>query len=95
MYPRLGTPALGQRVVNDLVNVVVQAFISSEHECFDNVFTSYALLSDLRDREMVATGTIPGNRTAEAANAIIDSKSLKKERGTFDYSCDGKILICK
>ena len=59
---------------------------------FDNFFTSYNLLSKLRDMGIRAAGTVRDGRTGTAP--LKDKKNVaKQERGTFEYTCDGKICV--
>jgi len=53
----------------------------------ENVFATCALVTDLRNRDIV-TRPIGDNRTLGVANAMTDAKSLTKDRGTFDYRRD-------
>jgi len=86
---------LGERVVTKMVNVVERnSSLNAHHIYFDNFFTSYNLLSALRDRGMCATGTIRENRTVGAHTVLMTSKDMKKkERGYYDSACDGRICI--
>lgn len=74
---------LGENVVLDLLSVVRQP--SAHRVFFDNFFSSYKLLSLLKERGFYATGTIRENRTC---NSTMDSvKNMKKkDRGTYDFS---------
>ena len=86
---------LGSRVINDLVDVVLENSSPSFHRFyFDNFFSSYGLLDQLRTREVLATGTIRENRTSGAA-ALMQKISKKTDRGVYDYRSDGKVLTCK
>jgi len=88
---------LSERVVTKMVIVVERnSSLNAHHIYFDNFFTSYNLLSALRDRGMCATGTIRENRTAGAHTVLMTSKDMKKkERGYYDSACDGRICIAK
>jgi len=66
---------LGQRVINDLVSVVVQTSIPSKHQ---NFFTNCALLTDWRDHKIIEIGTLQNNVIVGAANAMIVSKRTMK-----------------
>ena len=95
--PNCSRDPLGLRVVNQIVDVVLAHSVPSSHQVyFDNFFTSYRLLKELKERGVPATGTFRDCRTAGAANLLESSKSLqKRDRGAFDYCCDGNLYICK
>ena len=67
-----------------------------KHEIyFENIFTSYHLLSSLGERNICAVGTLRENRTVGAFKSVAPSKaSSKKSRGSFDYRCDSKVFVC-
>ena len=45
---------------------------------------------------MKATGTVRENRTGGANRDLTSTKVMKKStRGTFDFSCDGTVFMCK
>ena len=76
---------LGSRVINDLVNIVCVKSAPKHHRFyFDNFFSSYTLLADLREKEVLATGTIRENRTNGASGLMNDLKK-KSDRGAYDY----------
>ena len=86
---------LGCRVINDLVNIVCVKSAPKHHRLyFDNFFSSYTLLADLREKEVLATGTIRENRTNGAAG-LMNVLKKKSDRGAYGYRCDGKVLMCK
>ena len=95
--PNCSRDPLGLRVVNQIVDVVLAHSVPSSHQVyFDNFFTSYRLLKELKERGVPATGTFRDCRTAGAANLLESSKSLqKRDRGAFDYCCDGNLYMCK
>jgi len=65
---------LGKRVVTK------NSALNMHHIFFDNFFTSYRLLSALRDRGGAhATGSIRENRTGRAYKVLMASCELKKE----------------
>lgn len=85
---------LGTRVVSNMLNIVKNP--QAHFVYFDNFFTSYNLLCQLKKEGYCATGTIRENRTAKCPTK--PSKDLEKEpRGTYDWCFDNKnkILICK
>lgn len=88
---------LGSSVVKDFVNIVRKHGNVYCHEFyFDNFFTSYSLLADLAESEVQATGTVRENRTCGASKAMISSAEMKKkDRGSFDYRCDGIVYVSK
>jgi predicted molibdopterin-dependent oxidoreductase YjgC len=50
---------LGERVVTKMVDLIERnSSLSNHHMYFDNFFTSYRLLTALRDRGICATGTV-------------------------------------
>ena len=57
-------------------------------------FTSYQLLTDLKNKNVRACGTVRQNRTNRCP--LEDNKSFqKKERGSLDYRSDGNVLCVK
>ena len=83
-----------------MVNVVERHSHVRTHDghevYFDNFFTSHKLLKDLGDKSVRATGTVGENRTGGAAKLMTSTKEMKKkERGHFDFRCDGDVYICK
>ena len=57
-------------------------------------FTSYQLLTDLKNKNVRACGTVRQNRTNRCP--LEDNKSFqKKERGCLDYRSDGNVLCVK
>jgi DNA excision repair protein ERCC-6 len=84
---------LGSHVVNSLLSVVEPG---NHNIFFDNFFTSHALMVKLQEDGHRATGTIRGNRTNGAAQALLADKALTaKGRGEYDFRCDGKVFIVK
>jgi hypothetical protein len=56
---------------------------------FDNYFTSIPLLKQLKEKGILAVGTIRGNRLRGAAALLKTEKMLKKEgRGSHDWRAD-------
>jgi len=84
--------SLGEHVVLSLVDLIP---VKSQHELyFDNFFSSYSLLLQLRELQMKATGTIREGRYADAKLAH-KSKFNKTERGKFEYCSDGKVCVVR
>lgn len=81
---------LGESVVMKLANLVENP--NEKELYFDNFFTSYSTLDRLAELGMRATGTIRSNRTNKCP--LSKDALSKKERGSFDYSSDGKIMVC-
>lgn len=88
---------LGSSVVKRLLTTVERLSQPAKHNIFfDNFFTSYQLLVDLKESNFKATGTIRPNRMNGAAKIFEGDKQLKAEgRGHFDFRCDGKVFIAK
>ena len=76
-----------------MIKVVEQASETTRHELF---FISHDLMQKLASQSMRATGTVRGNRINSATKTMISHKKLKKrERGSFDYRCDGTVYVSK
>jgi hypothetical protein len=88
---------LGERVVTKMVDLIERySSLSNHHMYFDNFFTSYRLLTALRDRGICATGTVRENRTNGAHKVLMTSSEMKKkERGCYDVVCDGAVCVVK
>ena len=88
---------LGERVVMKMVDVVkCNSALNRHHLFFDNFFTSHRLLTNLSDKKVCATGTIRENRTNGASSVLMSKVVMKKkERGYFDFVCDGKVYVAK
>ncbi|KAJ2948736.1 hypothetical protein O0L34_g7996 [Tuta absoluta] len=82
------TDTLGARVVKSLL--AKMPINASEHVVyFDNFFTNYQLLHDLRLQGYRATGTIRDNRTKKCP--LVPVKTMKKQpRAEYDYRFDKK-----
>lgn len=80
------TEPLGTRVVKLLLNKLGTS--PQEHVVyFDNFFTSFALLRDLREAGYRATGTVREGRTKKCP--LVSVKDMKKKnRAEFDYRFD-------
>jgi hypothetical protein len=63
---------------------------------FDNFFTSVSLIHTLTKKGFRCVGTIRDNWTG-GANKNMLSKTVmkKKERGFYDYCCDGEVFMLK
>lgn len=86
---------LGTRVVNQLLEVVDKGKFDEHTITFDNLFGSWALLTDLASRNMRAICTARDNRTNKCP--LIDSKDMKKRRqkSDYDWRCDGTVTVSK
>lgn len=89
--PQYNVP-LGTRVVLDLISVVENP---NHHSLFfDNYFTSYDLMIDLKAKGFRAVGTVRENRTSKCP--LVSSKELaKKPRGEYDYRGDGNVVCVR
>lgn len=63
---------------------------------FDNLFTSFELLKELKDRNYGATGTIRANRCKHCPLKSVDVMKRQK-RGTAEFASDkvNKIMVCR
>ena len=88
---------LGTRVVKSMVSMISShSDIQSHALYFDNFFTSYQLLSELKEMKVKATGTIRQFRTGGLHKVFKSDKEMKKQcRGSFDYRSDGRVFILK
>lgn len=88
---------LGTRVVKSMVEVMSNSSNVESHKLyFDNFFTSYDLLSMLKEAKVKATGTIRQYRTGGLHMILPCDKEMKKKpRGSFDYRSDGNVFIVK
>ncbi|XP_022827111.1 piggyBac transposable element-derived protein 3-like [Spodoptera litura] len=86
---------LGSRVVKSLLEKL--NCTPANHEVFfDNFFTSYDLLLELKSLGYRATGTVRENRTKKCP--LTSTKEMKKkERASYDYRFDknGEILLVR
>ena len=61
---------------------------------FDNFFTSYELILQLRDIKMKATGTVRDGRLGDAT--LPNKREFSKaKRGKYQYCCDGKVCFVR
>ena len=84
--------SLGEHVILSMLDVVP---VKTQHELyFDNFFTSYSLMLQLREMQMKATGTV---RDGRQGDAILPEKRqfAKAERGKFHYCCDGNVCLVR
>jgi len=82
---------LGYRVVTSLRACITNPHVHEVY--FDNFFSSYILLSSLRDMNIKATGTVRENRLKSFP--LTDSKQMKKERGFYEAKCDMRLMAVK
>ena len=81
---------LGTRTVMECLKVCENP--TSHHIYFDNFFTSYDLIADLKALGYRATGTVRQNRT-KGCPLKTDADMKKSERGSYDYRSDGDVEI--
>ncbi|CAH1990479.1 unnamed protein product [Acanthoscelides obtectus] len=76
---------LGRETVN---NLLANVDYPARHSIFfDNFFSSYQLLVDLKNKGLYATGTIRSNRTGHCP--LVEPKIMsKRERGAYDCAYD-------
>ncbi|KAJ8894215.1 hypothetical protein PR048_006825, partial [Dryococelus australis] len=61
---------------------------------FDNIFTSYDLLSELSNNTITGTGAVRGNSMAKCPLLPANEMS-KTKRGTYDYLSEGNVYVCR
>lgn len=83
---------LGTRVVMDCLNVCETP--TYHHIFFDNFFTSYDLVANLKKPGSRATGTIRANRMQGCVMKSVESMK-KGDRGSYDYRSDGDIEMVR
>lgn len=83
---------LGTRTVMDCLKVCENP--ASHHIYFDNFFTSYDLVADLKSLGYRATGTIRENRM-KGCPLKTNNDMKKTERGSFDYKSDGNVEMVR
>ena len=90
------TYGLGGDVILQMINIVARlqdGNLAESEFFFDNYFTGYDLMKHLADRKIMATGTVRSNRTKGATEKMTSDKIMKKkERGSYDYTCDGNVF---
>ena len=83
---------LGTRTVMDCLKVCKVP--ASHHIYFDNFFTSYDLIAELKTLGYRATGTVRQNRI-RGCPLKSDAEMKKSERGSYDYRSDGDVEIVR
>lgn len=83
---------LGTRTVMNCLKVCEKP--ASHHIYFDNFFTSYDLVAELKVLGYRATGTIRQNRM-KGCQLKTDKEMKKLDRGSFDYKSDGDVEMVK
>lgn len=75
LNPKYENYGLGERVVLQLTEKEV-----GKHKIiyFDNFFTSITLLEKLKSQEILACGTIRGNRKGVPQNMVLDKKNAAR-----------------
>ena len=91
------TVPLGTKVMNMLLEPVIRLSNPRDHFIFmDNFFTSYNLLSDLKQKNFKATGTVRQNRSGGESELMLSDKDLQNQgRGSYDFRTDGRIFVAK
>ena len=83
---------LGVKVVRSALNICQKP--KNHHVFFDNFFTSYTLVKDLKEKGFRATGTVRADRIAKCP--LNDFNTMKKSaRGTYDYRSDGDVVVVR
>lgn len=82
----------GEHVVMQFAELIPD---KSCHELyFNNFFSSYSLMSKLRQMQLKATGTVREGRTGTAP--LKCKKHFDKlQRGAYDFTCDGSVCIVR
>ncbi len=83
---------LGVRVDMECLKICVNS--TNHHIFFDNFFTSYNLIFELKCLEHRATGTIREYRTKACAMKSV-TEVKKDGRGSYDYRSDGDVEIVR
>ena len=83
---------LGEHVVLQFASLIPD---KTKHQLyFDNFFTSYSLLNQLREQGTRTTGTVREGRLSTAR--LSDKRKFgKMERGKFEYTCDGNVCFVR
>lgn len=81
---------LGTRVINDCISVCSHP--ENHHYYFDNFFTSYDIILNLKKKGIRATGTIRQNRMKNCP-ILSQNEMKKKARGYYDFRSDGDVEI--
>lgn len=85
---------MGYGVIMSYVDVLPHTETLKYRIFFDNLFTSISLLSDLKNRNIEATGTIRANRIDKSCKITPVNEVGKSARGTYDYCTDKKTGVC-
>ncbi|XP_066969104.1 piggyBac transposable element-derived protein 3-like [Macrobrachium rosenbergii] len=81
---------LGSRVIRECISACTEP--TKHRFYFDNFFTSYDIVLDLKGKEINATGTVRSNRTKHCP--LPTAKDVKKKpRGSYAYRSDGNVEI--
>lgn len=83
--------SLGAHVVKQLISIIDHP--ACHTVTFDNFFSSYNLLRDLSEKNMVATGTVRYNRLRNAPLPA-PQEAKKLPRGSIRVASDGKVIAC-
>ena len=87
---QLSKEPLGSRVIRECIFSCSEP--TKHRFYFDNFFTSYDIVLDLKEKEINATGTIRSNRTKHCP--LPTAKDMKKKpRGSYDFRSEGNVEI--
>ncbi|KAK2506285.1 hypothetical protein MC885_003428 [Smutsia gigantea] len=87
---------LGENLVMNFANVLLERGQYPYHLCFDSFFTSVKLVSALKKKGVRATGTIRENRTEKCP--LMNAEHMKKmKKGYFDFHVEenDEIILCR
>lgn len=84
---------MGYGVIMSYADVLPHTDTLKYRVFFDNLFTSIKSISDLKDRNIEATGTIRANRIDKSCKITPVHEVGKSARGTYDYCTDKKTGI--
>ena len=84
--------SLGEHVVLEFTKLIPE---KPKHQLFfDNFFTSYSLLHQLKELGIRATGTVREGRLG--TGRLPDKRAFTKaERGKYEYTCDGEVCFVR
>ncbi|XP_012519797.1 PREDICTED: piggyBac transposable element-derived protein 1 [Propithecus coquereli] len=94
-YEDLGL-GLGENLVMNFADVLLERGQYPYHLCFDSFFTSVKLVSALKKKGVRATGMIRENRTEKCP--LMNGEHMKKmKRGYFDFRVEenDEIILCR
>ena len=81
---------MGPYIVSNLLSIIENP---RQHcVCFDNFFTSYQLLVDLKEKQFRVLGTIRENRLIKCPTASLKAVQ-KKERDFYDSYSDKNVVL--